>query len=74
MFLLILLSCSADKNLMLDTDYVDNTVTVVDADQDGYLSSEDCNDGDATLNLIDADGDGMDSCSGDCDDACDSRR
>ena len=46
----ILFSCGTEKSPMLDTDIVDGTVADVDADQDGYLASEDCNDGDALIN------------------------
>ncbi len=40
-----------------------------DEDGDGYPASEDCDDGDAALNYDDADGDGVTSCDGDCDDS-----
>ena len=53
-------------------DEVDGT----DTDGDGYASEpsggEDCDDGDAALNLDDADADGWASCDGDCDDGDDS--
>ena len=39
-----------------------------DEDGDGAVYGEDCNDGDPTLNLADADGDGATTCDGDCDD------
>ena len=45
-----LFSCGAQPSKLLDTDVVDNTAVDVDADQDGYLASEDCNDGDAMIN------------------------
>ena len=39
-----------------------------DADCDGALTADDCDDSTAVLNLDDADGDGLTSCDGDCDD------
>jgi len=39
-----------------------------DQDADGFTICEDCDDGDATLDLSDADGDGYSTCDGDCDD------
>ena len=45
-----LFSCGTQPSKLLDTDVVDNTAVDVDADQDGYLASEDCNDGDAMIN------------------------
>ena len=39
-----------------------------DGDGDGAAECEDCDDGDASLNLQDSDGDGESSCAGDCDD------
>ncbi len=47
---------------------------LVDVDGDGstadglFCDGLDCDDGDATLNVNDVDGDGQDSCDGDCDD------
>ncbi len=39
-----------------------------DLDGDGALYEDDCDDDDASLNLDDLDGDGVDTCGGDCDD------
>ena len=47
----------------------DDTTQEVDADGDGWDETVDCDDTDAALNLDDADADGVDTCSGDCDDA-----
>ncbi len=60
----------------LNCDGVDGT----DADGDGYpgdaeagLPTWDCDDGDASLNRLDLDADGVDTCGGDCDDGDGSR-
>ena len=39
-----------------------------DLDGDGWTVCDDCDDDDALLNLDDLDGDGLDTCAGDCDD------
>ncbi len=39
-----------------------------DMDGDGALTDDDCDDTDDSLNLDDVDGDGIDTCEGDCDD------
>ncbi len=46
----------------------DDTGQPVDADGDGWDETVDCDDTDAELNLDDADADGYDTCSGDCND------
>ncbi len=43
--------------------------TPTDADGDGAETGVDCDDTDPSMNLDDADGDGFDTCSGDCDDS-----
>jgi len=40
----------------------------VDADGDGFLACEECDDTNAALEIADADGDGHTTCDGDCDD------
>jgi len=40
----------------------------VDLDEDGSLACADCDDGDDSLEELDTDGDGVTTCSGDCDD------
>ncbi len=60
---------AADDDDAVDDDNADDDDTAdPDADGDGYPASEDCDDGDAALNLDDADGDGYSTCTGDCDD------
>ena len=46
----------------------DDDTTPTDADGDGWDDTVDCDDSDPALNLDDADGDGVTSCQGDCDD------
>ncbi len=53
----------------IDNDCDASTVDDPDLDGDGAGLCEDCDDGDAALNLDDGDGDGWDTCAGDCDDA-----
>jgi len=53
--------------------YIDVTYTIcgsapIDNDGDGYDSTIDCDDSDASLNLDDVDMDGASTCDGDCDD------
>ena len=43
-----------------------NGADLIDGDGDGYYADIDCDDGDASLNLSDFDGDGTTSCAGDC--------
>ncbi|MFC1788176.1 MopE-related protein [Patescibacteria group bacterium] len=50
-------------------DTFDSDCPAYDGDGDGYSTAADCDDTDATLNLDDLDGDGVDTCGGDCDDA-----
>jgi hypothetical protein len=52
-----------------DTVADDDDDVLTDADADGWDESVDCDDNDAALNLDDADGDGVTTCDGDCDDA-----
>jgi len=51
-----------------DCDGVVDPSEFTDADSDGWLACEDCDDLDASLNLDDVDGDWITSCNGDCDD------
>jgi hypothetical protein len=52
----------------IDVTYEICGVAVTDADGDGYDSTIDCDDSDASLNLDDVDMDGASTCDGDCDD------
>ena len=58
----------ADDDVADDDVADDDTTEEVDADGDGWDETVDCDDTDAALNLDDADADGVDTCSGDCDD------
>ena len=51
-----------------DTVGDDDDTVATDADGDGWDETVDCDDNDASLNLDDIDADGVDTCSGDCDD------
>ncbi len=64
---------SDDDTATQDDDTVaDDDSAPMDADGDGWNSDEDCDDGDPAMNLDDVDSDGVDTCSGDCqDDAAD---
>ena len=59
---------ASDDDDVADDDASDDDVGPVDADDDGWDSDVDCDDGDPTLNLDDADNDGYDTCNGDCND------
>ncbi|MEC7985020.1 MAG: hypothetical protein VX278_07645 [Myxococcota bacterium] len=43
---LLWFSCSTERKEILDSDTVNTTISDVDADMNGYLSSKDCNDND----------------------------
>jgi len=58
----------ADDDLADDDQSDDDVFTPADSDGDGWDESEDCDDTDAELNHDDLDGDGQDTCSGDCND------
>ena len=53
----------------IDNDCFASTEDDPDWDGDGDTVCEDCDDGDASLNRADLDGDGYSTCTGDCDDA-----
>jgi formylglycine-generating enzyme len=54
-----------------DTGGDDTGSSVGDADNDGWLTADDCDDTDASLNHDDVDVDGYSTCDGDCDDTDD---
>ena len=69
---LVFMSCGCGTQYQGDDDSAagddDSADGDPDNDGDGYPASEDCDDGDAAMNYDDADGDGLASCNGDCDD------